>query len=186
MAETKTQYVDFIGKAYFARVYQPDEFRGSVRWGVDLVPEDQDEWDKFKKTGIQKVPKERDFGKYFPMHRPTVKLMKGKLVYFTAPFIYDKDGNAIVKYVDDAGNEVRSYEDKNKNIKRVGEPILIGNGSIVKINVSYFPTAMGVGCRLETLRILDLIEYKKLETPSEVAKKIEEQVANGEEPIPPW
>lgn len=184
--DTKTKYIDFTGKAYYARVYQPDEFRGSIRWGLDLVPENQDEWDKFKETGIQKVPKERDYGKFFPMHRPAVKLMKNKLVYFTAPYVYDKDGNVLVKYVDDAGNDLRSYEEKDKTVRRIGEPVLIGNGSLVKINVSYFPTQMGVGCRLESLRILDLIEYKKPETPSEVAKSIENQVANGEEPSNPW
>ena len=79
---------------------------------------------KFKESGIQKKVQDKGEGKYFQLSRDTVKEMKGKKVYFTAPFIYDKDGKVIVKYTDEKGADVRSYEDKNITITRVGDPVL--------------------------------------------------------------
>lgn len=174
MAETKapskTQYLTLTGKAYWAKVYQPDEFRGAVRWTMDFYPQDADEWAKFTKAGIQKKVKENADGKYFQAARSTTKLMKGRVVNFTPPVIYDKDGEALVKYVDENGKDIRSYDDADTKINRVGDPILIGNGSTVAVTLSVYPTAMGPGNRLESVRVIDLIEYERPETPAETTK----------------
>lgn len=84
------------------------------------------------------------------------------LVYFTPPYIKAKDTSYLVSYVDENDNIIRQFQDPNKKevIKRVGEPFLIGNGSLVELNVCIFDTkTKGKGHRLEGIRILDLIEY---------------------------
>ena len=108
MTDNKTQYVTFSGTAKWAKVYVPDEFRGAERWTVDLYMDDPAEWEKFKKLGIQKKIKTNEEGTYFNITRPTNKLIKGKIVYFTPPIVLDKDGTEIVKYVDDKGRIVIS------------------------------------------------------------------------------
>lgn len=153
-----TKYVNFDGTIQWAHVYSPDTYRGATRWIMDFYMEG-DEWDKFKELGIQKHPKTNENGTFWRPSRMQTKLMKGQLVKFTPPYIYDKEGNILVKYVDEDGKDVRSYTGDDNSVKRVGEPVLIGNGSSVRITVSVYPTAMGVGNRLESLRIVDLIEY---------------------------
>lgn len=82
------------------------------------------------------------------------------LVYFTPPYVKNKDTSYRIHYNDENGNAVRQYTDPNKKPTRVGEPFLIGNGSLVELNVCVFDTkTKGKGHRLEGLRILDLIEY---------------------------
>lgn len=185
-AVSNTKYVKFNGKAQWAKVYTPDEFRGAVRWSMDLIMTDDKEWEKFKDLGIQKKVKEGDDGKYFNLTRSTTKLMKGKLVHFTPPQIYDKDGMVIVKYVDEAGIDVRSYDDPNKVIRRIGDPIMIGNGSEVEVTVSVYPTAMGPGNRLESIKIIDLIHYEKPETAEEDKEQKTEEKVQAKGVTPPW
>ncbi len=91
----------------------------------------------------------------------------------------------LVHYVDEEGNQVRQYQDVNKKPTRVGDPFLIGNGSLVELNVCVFDTkTRGKGHRLEGLRILDLIEYKPpTEAPVEEEKpeitfNVEKALAN--------
>lgn len=153
-----TKYVNFDGTAQWTHIYTPDTFRGATRWIMDFYMDD-DEWKKFDELGIQKHPKKNEIGKFWRPTRMQTKMMKGQLVKFTPPFIYDKNGEILVKYVNEDGKDVRSYTGDDSSVKRVGEPVLIGNGSSVRITVSVYPTAMGVGNRLESLRIVDLIEY---------------------------
>lgn len=157
---SKTQYVTFKGKAFWAKIYKPDDFRGAVRWTLNLVMDDEAEWKKFKDLGIQKKVNKNADGEYFAASRPTTKMIAGKIVNFTPPIVYDKEGNVLVGYYNDQGHLLRSYDDPNKKVTKVGENVLIGNGSEVEITLCVYPTAMGVGNRLETIKILDLIEYK--------------------------
>lgn len=174
MAESKTKYYSFTGRAFWAKLYEPDEFRGAVRWSVNLYLDDETEWAKFKESGIQKTVKEGPDGKYFQLYRPTTKAMGARMVRFTPPIVYDKNGEALVKYVDSNNQIIRSYEDPNFKFVRVGEPVLIGNGSKIKVNVSVYPTQMGPGNRLESIQIVDLIEYKRPEEPVAPTKKDDE------------
>jgi len=171
--ESKTKYFTFTGKAQWAKLYKPDEFRGSVKWCLDLIMDDPAEWVKFKEAGIQKKVKEGAEGKYVQFARSTSKLMKGRVVYFAPPIILDKDGKPIVSYVDSFGSPVRSYEDEKARPERVGEPILIGNGSVVQVSVSVYPTAMGPGNRLESVKVLDLVAYEEEKEKSPETKEDE-------------
>lgn len=188
---SNTKYYTFEGKVQWAKVYTPDEFRGAVRWGLDLYMDKDDEWKKFKESGIQKKVKENENGKGFNLTRSTTKVMKGKMVYFTPPQILDKDGKVLVRYVDEVGKDVRSYEDPNKVIRRVGDPVMIGNGSLIQVNVSVYPTAMGPGNRLEAIKIIDLIHYEKPEINEEDKEEVgpETQTETGKkinDSLPPW
>jgi hypothetical protein len=164
--KSTTQYVQFTGKAYWAHIYKPDTFRGAVRWIMNLYMDD-DEWKKFKDLKIQKKPVTDENGTFWRPTRLTSRMIKEKLVKFTPPWIYDKNGEPLVTYVNQDGKEVRSYDGADSDIKRVGDPVLIGNGSTVSITVSVYPTTMGIGNRLESIRLLDLIEYKSPEVKDE-------------------
>ncbi len=186
---SNTKYLEVEGTLQWAKVYTPDEFRGAVRWSIDFFPKDAAELKKIKDMGIQKTIKNKGEGDYLNFTRSTTKLMKGKLVNFTPPIIYDKDGRTpLVSYVDDAGKIVRSYDDPDQRPTRVGEPILLGNGSKVKIVLSVYPTAMGPGNRLESITLIDVVHYEKPETPED-AKEVkgpETDVTNDELTSPPW
>lgn len=169
--KSKTKYVDFTGKAFWAKVYKPDEFMGVTRWTLNLYL-DEANLKLYKELGIQKKIKEDENGKFFPAQRLTQKLINGKMVHFTPPIIRDKNGEFLVSYVDEEGKIVRSFDDPNKVIKRVGEPFNIGNGSLVKARMSVYPTLKGPGNRLEELTVLDLIEYKEAAPEEETPKGV--------------
>jgi len=78
--------------------------------------------------------------------------------YFNPPEI---TGAVNVSYVDAAtGAKVRSYK-KSDGIKIsvVGEQIQIGNNSKVIANINVYDTSKGAGHRLESLNVLDLVEF---------------------------
>jgi hypothetical protein len=72
---------------------------------------------------------------------------------------------------------------------------LIGNGSKVKVSVAVYDTVKGKGQRLESIQVLDLIEYEKgeYELPP-VKEDIRSAVEFASEPVeksdkdtnPPW
>lgn len=188
-AVSNTKYIDVTGTIQWAKVYTPDEFRGAIRWSIDFFPGSDEDFKKIKDAGIQKKAKDKGEGVYYNFTRSTTKFMKERLVKFTPPVIYDKDGKMLVYYVDEEDKMVRSY-DTEKVIRRVGEPILIGNGSKVEITLSVYPTAMGPGNRLESIRILDLITYEPpAEEPQNQEVKGPEKVqteAESKGVTPPW
>jgi hypothetical protein len=165
---SQTQYVQFNGKAYWTKLYKPDEFKGAVRWTMNLYMDDPEEWNKYKALGIQKKVNKDENGSFFAASRPTTKMIKGKIVYFTPPVIYGKDGKVLVGYYGEDDKMLRSYDDPKTKIVKKGETILIGNGSDVQITLCVYPTAMGPGNRLESVKLIDLIEYKEpVETEEE-------------------
>ena len=154
----KTEFITLSGIANWAKPYKPDEFRGDSRWTLNLTL-DEESLARYKEYGIQQKLKQNEHGWSFDPRRPVVKKIKETLVYFTPPFIFDKTGETLVKYTDEESKNVYSYEDKDKKIIRVGDPVLIGNGSLVSIRLSVYPTGMGVGNRLEAIKLIDLITY---------------------------
>jgi len=146
---TKSTTYKFTGKCAWAQVYEPDEYRGSSNWKIDLYL-DEENLALFKKSGIQGKLKTDENGTFAKFKRPTTKLIKGAQQIFSGPRILDADGKVLVEY---------KKNDTNTGFDRVGDPILIGNGSIVELTVTVYPTTMGPGNRLESIRILDLIEY---------------------------
>jgi hypothetical protein len=139
-----TEFYKFEGKAKWAKIYEPEEFRGSVNWKIDQIA-------RRKKAGLQSKVYEDEDGTYVCFKRPKTKLIKNVLNEFSGPKILDVDGNTLVSY--------HKSQDGSK-WERVGNPVLIGNGSTVEVEVAVYDTQMGKGQRLESIRIIDLIEYK--------------------------
>ena len=163
-----TQIITVTGTAAWAQVYQPDTFMNATKWKIDIFPENEDEWSKITKAGIQKKrkmnsnPDNGPLGDYIQFTRDAMKVMKGKIIHFTGPVITDEDGTVIVDFVNkETGKRVYSYEESQKNdIERRGKPVLIGNGSKVKVTIAVYDTIKGKGQRLESVQILDLVEYQ--------------------------
>lgn len=144
------------GNVKWAKVYDPDVYAGASNWKVNFYPADEKEWGKYETAQLQLVKKEDIDGKYIVFRRPTQKLIGDNLVVFSPPEI---TGKVSVRYVDAEGNKVRQYNKGDKvKIVREGEPELIGNGSLVLVNFSYYNTAKGAGHRLEGLNILEHVE----------------------------
>lgn len=185
MTDSKTTYINVRGKVSWPKIYTPDEFRGAVNWTLNLYPENDAEWDKIKKAGLQGKPKDDDGsssgveGKYITLRRPTTKLMKGKLVYFAPPHIWDADGKPILKYVGADNKLLNSYDSKDTKVTAVGEQISLGNGSVIDLRISVYPTAMGIGNRFEAIKVIDLIEYER---PEDVT----DEVNSSESDEAPW
>lgn len=183
--ESKTQYLKIPGTVKWAKIYTPDEFKGAVRWTLDFYPSDEG-WEMIKEAGVQKRPKDKGEGRYISLQRPTTKMIKGSLVYFTPPIIYDKDGSILVKYLDENDKILRSYTDKDTTVKRDGEPIMIGNDSEVLIHLSVYPTAMGPGNRLEGITLVDLVHYERPEEAEENKETKGPEVKQEKGATPPW
>lgn len=156
-----TEIFRLVGKAFWAKVYNPDTFMGKTQYKLAFYP-DEDQWAKFEASGIQKKVHEDENGKFFELARDASKLIKGNLVHFTGPIVEDQDGGVIVDFISKkTGKRVYSYDSKDKDdIERRGAPILIGNGSKVQVDIAVYDTMKGKGHRLEKIRILDLIEYE--------------------------
>ena len=150
--KSATKTFKFVGKAQWAKVYEADEFRGTKNWKIDLNV-DKENLALYKESGIQGKVRENEEGPLVSFKRPTTKLIKGVQQIFSGPKIVDKDGKVIVEY---------KKNEEGTAFDRIGEPVLIGNGSVVECIVSVYPTSMGPGQRLEQVKIIDLIEY----TPS--------------------
>lgn len=184
-----TQYYNIKGRIKWAKVYEPDEFSGAENWKVNFYPFDGGEWEKFQKTGLQNVPKEDEDGKFVTLRRPVKKLINDELVIFSPPEI---TGAVNVSYQDDEGNPVRSYnKSKPVKIKVVGEKEILGNGTLVVLNISVYDTAKGKGGRFESLRVLDLVgmpENKRDEpvTEDEADEAVVEDATGEKEEKLPW
>lgn len=188
-APSNTKFINLVGTVRWAKVYTPDEFRGAIRWSIDFYPESDEVIKQIKEAGIQKTLKDKGEGKYLNFTRSTTKFMRDRLVYFTPPIIYDGDGRPLVQYFGDDGKVLRSYEEKDTPVERVGEPVLIGNGSKVEITLSVYPTAMGPGNRLESIKILDLVTYERPPEAEENREVVGPEVVatkKMENATPPW
>lgn len=152
------------GKLEWAKVYTPDEYMGKSFWKITIVPEDKTVFKEYKAKGGQSKPKlNTDTGEMsLTFRRETEKLMNGKTVFFSPPKI---NGAFTIRYQDETGKDVFSYEDRAKRPLRVGETQLIGNGSVGEVTVMLYDvkTQEGIkrGTRLESINIIDLVEYEK-------------------------
>lgn len=164
-----TQYANLKGTIKWAKLYEPDSYAGAENWTLNFYPYDGAEWEKFQKTGLQlKVKDDPDgtSGKFFKLRRPTKKLIRDDLVVFSPPEI---TGKVNVSYQDADGNKIRQYNKGDKvSVQRVGDPVDLGNGTLVVVNISYYDTAKGKGHRLENVTVLDLVEYKSAEPKAPV------------------
>ena len=112
---------------------QPDEFRGSTNYKVNLYDVDEDAW---KATGVQTRPKEdKDGDVLYLLKRPQSRVINKELVEFGPIAVVDTEGNDI--------------SDK-----------LIGNGSEAVVEFITYDTSMGKGHRVNRVIVTDLIEYE--------------------------
>lgn len=174
MAKSKTQYVDLEGISKFAMVYTPDEYpkeSGNFFWKVNLYMDDAN-MRKYESLGLSyKIRKERAEGntddnpdtwtgpEYITFRRPQFKLMGKQGVYFAPPKIFDRNRKLVISYTDANGDPINSYNDGDITPQMVGTQVLIGNGSKVRVNLSVYPTAKGRAARMESVGIIDLVEY---------------------------
>lgn len=126
-----TQYYKLSGMCKWAKVRKPDPEYNNYTINVYL---DEPSLQKFRESGMTMTPKADEDGEYITFRRPVEKLMKGEVVKFSAPPLFEADGKT-------------EFEG------------LIGNGSNVEIKVTVFDTKKGRGHRLEGVRVLKLVEY---------------------------
>jgi hypothetical protein len=151
-----TKWVTVKGIVKWAKVYEPDAFMGAENWKLDFAPSNAQERKKWDDTGIQlKFRKEDDGLEYTRLRRPVKKVFSDEVTFFAPPEI---TGAVSVQYQDENGERIRQYK-KGDKVNRVGEPIEIGNGSEVLVNVCYYDTVKGKGHRLESINVLNLVEF---------------------------
>ena len=137
-----TKYKKFTGKANWAKLFDfnMDDYQGSKRYAVDLYL-DADEQKLYEESGIQLQPikNNTDYpdrtGYRFKCLQK--QLIKDEVVIFGAPTVTDVNGDP--------------FEE------------LIGNGSMMEINVSVFDTKNGKGHRLLSAKVLEHVEYHRSE-----------------------
>jgi len=126
-----TQYVYFKGKAKWAKVFRPDQMYDY--YGMDFYPDDPD---AFQESGIQLKPnKDNEDGRtFFKVKRRPTALIKGELVNFGPPVVFDKTNMTTTQ--------------------------AIGNGSEVTVKIALYDSQKGKGHRLESVRVENLVEYE--------------------------
>lgn len=149
--KSNTKTYKFRGQTAWAKIYEPDDFRGVKKWKIPLYV-DSDTKAEIKEAGIQLRFKTDDGeksgvqGEYCMFSRATEVNYGNGPEYLNPPGVFDSEDEVVVSY-DDDGN-------------RVGEPVMIGNGSEVELTVEVYPTRnFGNGQRLISVKIIDLIEY---------------------------
>jgi len=159
-----TKYETISGIAKWAKVYEPDTFSGSSNWKINLYFKDKAERSKFEATGVQLTIKSDTDGDYVTFRRPVKKVFGDEVTFFAPPEIV---GEVNVKYVDKDGAKVRQFK-KGEDPVRVGEPVKIGNGSVILVNFCYYDTAKGKGHRLEGINVKELVAYEpSVDAPKE-------------------
>jgi hypothetical protein len=171
--KSKTKYIKVRGKVSYAKLYEPDDFRGEKKWKINLYP-DAASYDLIKKVGMQNKFKDDDgskstvTGRFCTLSRPCEKQFGSELTKFTPPEVLDKGGKKLVYYEKDNDGDVDMF----------GEKVIIGNGSECEIELAVYQTArFGAGSRFNSVRIIDLIEY----VPPE---DLEENEVDGDDDAP--
>lgn len=166
-----SKWFKFRGKAKWCQIYIPDNNFGAVRWKMTFCPSDE-VIKEIKASGLNKeIKADKDGDMSLQLTRDAVKKIKGEDVFFTPPSIYDKDGKALVEYYNrETNKKVSQFPKEDKPlIEQRGKQIQIGNGSEVEVTVVVYDAGRLKGSRLESIKILDLIEYVKEERVSELA-----------------
>ena len=180
-----TKWINVKGTVSWAQVYEPDEYAGDKRWKVTFYPANGEEWETLRKAGVQLEAKEDKEGKKYVNLRRSVKRLYGDdVTFFTPPTI---TGAVSVQYLDKAtGKPVRSYKKGDgTEVEVIGEKVLIGNGSVVMVNIAVYDTQKGKGHRFEAMKVLDLVSYDPdSKSDAETAVDSPEEV-KAETPVAP-
>ena len=122
-----------VGEASWAQVFEFNMDREYEQTSI-TVTLDQEELNKFAKTGSRTTPKVTEEGVTVKFRRkfehPSIPALGG------VPKVVDKDDNL--------------WDTEN----------LIGNGYKVEVYFLVYDTKFGKGMRLEGVRVLDLVEYE--------------------------
>lgn len=114
-------------------------------YGLDFYP-DKASLKAYVKAGCQGEIREDEEGQFVKLRRkPKVLSRAGKLLDFGPPKVVDAEG---AKWPD------------NK---------VVGNGSKVEVTVTTYPTAKGVGTRLDQVKVLEWKEYVPQDAINEAA-----------------
>lgn len=189
MSETK--YIKVPGIASWNHVYKPDEFMNAQNYKVTLIV------NAATKALIEKYNLQGKFTPHesgdetYTFRRPAEKLIKKKWVSFAPPVIYDKNGKVLCEYKYN-GEVVASVNDlvEYDKFEPTGEQPLIGHGSEVILDVCVYPSIKGNGARLQSIKLIDLIEFipessaNQSSGSSEVADEVNSQAASGQKA--PW
>jgi len=153
-----TNWLNLKGTIKWAKVYEPDEAFGQKNWKINFYPANEAEWEKFNKTGLMLKVNEDTDGKYVTFRRPTTKVIKDELVVFLPP---ELTGEVKVTYKNGInGERLRQYNKGDKvEVEREGDQTTLGNGTEAIVNICYYSTLKGPGHRLESLKIISLVEY---------------------------
>jgi hypothetical protein len=173
-----TNYFNVRGYIKWAKLYEPDEYLGVKRWIVNFYPKDTEQMEKLKASGLGlKVGKDED-GEFVKLRRPCKKEIKDNIVVFAPPKI---SGVVEVDYVDQDGNPITSYNkgDGREIIPR-GQKVDLGNMTEGIVNYSVYGTAKGNGHRLEGFKVIELVEYAKLDNDLPEEEQEEEAAAQTE------
>lgn len=175
-----TKYFKVPGIAFWNDLYKPDDFMNAQRYKMSLIVNEAAQ-ELIKKYECKGDFKDHESGdKVYTFRRDAQKLIKKKWVSFAPPVIYDKNGKVITEYtyqgeiVTSVNGDV-SYED----FLPTGEQPLIGHGSSVILDICVFPTVHGKGTRLQSVKIVELVEF----VPNSGAD--EAQVPEASAAVPP-
>lgn len=134
-----TEFKYFQGKAKWVRVNQPDQWD---KWKITLYPdaESLEAIRELQAEGAKNVIKKDEDGYFTNFSRPTQKVIRGKVIGFTAPTVILKNGDPIPP-----GTQV-------------------GNGSDVTIKVEVYSHGTPGGgkakaARLESIRVDNLVPF---------------------------
>lgn len=126
-----TKYFKFTGPCKWAKVTKPDDKYNVYSINVYLNDE---MLAKYAKSGMQMQIKEDEDGSYVAFRRPVQKIIKGELVELGPPRVSYKGG--------DLEN-------------------LIGNGSIVEVDVAVYDSLKGKGHTLQEVKVKELVIYER-------------------------
>lgn len=163
-ARREKKLIKIVCPVSYAQVYKPDDFMGQVAWKLNIHP-DKAGKAILKEAGGQLRPRDKDVagmedaGIYFSVKRPVSKETSKGTIWFSGPNIYDADGAPIYTY-----NKELSFESAD-DIEAKGEQVLIGNGSLCEVTLEVYEAGQyGKFFRLESIKILELIEYVEEES----------------------
>lgn len=149
-----SDYIYLTGKTKWVKITTPNKYD---KWSMDLypTPPSYDKIVELKSKGLKNHLRKDDDGYYMTFTRPTSKIIRGKIQGFQPPIVVDKEGRPLPK-------------------------VAIGNGSDVTIKVEVYEYKIplsknekGIACRLESIRIDNLVPFEKKDFDADDSKQIQ-------------
>ena len=133
-----TKYFSIRGQSLWAKLKEPDEFNGTRKYKIGVIPDGPEDWNTIKESGIKVRSKKDEKGaEYITLNRP-------------ADAKVGADGNMF-----GGGKPLVIHPDKSEFDR------LLGNGSKVEVVFCTYDGKMGKGHRLETIIVHELVPYER-------------------------